>query len=602
MPYIKINYADQGSLCRLKRGKEHLSQEFSGAKASKKAVTGETSGQNLKENLLSHCRIVAGSNSILAACIYGSQSYEHTGIRSEIKILLVLGKSRFGLKFHARSLRGIDVFILAVDQKTFEKDVKQGLLGDFIAEKITIPYEPLANEEYLQLQEVRAKKRIVSELLENIVSEYPELSYEILVKMEYFILEVARRRIRLLPLMVPTYLNLPRGYLKQGIIDSVKKGYVKALNELIEEGLIISVDGFFRIRPDFIDAVKRRRSKIPIYLKMVQRTASYNILSIFPSIMTLLFNEEGFTGSQSKAESAHMRGKSEAPSPELEDPRNYLLMQTPLGLVTLSDKTTIEDFTRKTISDRKASDFKIQRIGGVLNDVYLLSFRRDGEEQKFLVKRFRDWSGIKWLPLTLWALGTKKFAVLGRSRLEREVAANKFLQAHCLCVPKILHVSPKKRLIFEEFIEGENIVEIIRQAGSFKKRASLMSTVGRKLAEIHGLDMALGDCKPENVLFTGDGKVWFVDLEQATRSGNQEWDVAEFLYYSGHFVSPLRDIMFSSPRSAEQIAKEFITGYLEAGGKRENVRKAASPKYTKVFSVFTPPHILIALSNLCRNI
>ena len=114
----------------------------------KKAVTGGASVQSLKENILNLCRSVAGSDGIVAACLYGVQSCGYTGERSEINVLLVLGKSRFGLKFYAKSLKGIDAFILAVDQRAFEKDVKQGFLGDFVAEKITIPYEPLINEEY----------------------------------------------------------------------------------------------------------------------------------------------------------------------------------------------------------------------------------------------------------------------------------------------------------------------------------------------------------------------------------------------------------------------------------------------------------------------
>jgi hypothetical protein len=87
-----------------------------------------------------------------------------------------------------------------------------------------------------------------------------------------------------------------------------------------------------------------------------------------------------------------------------------------------------------------------------------------------------------------------------------------------------------------------------------------------------------------------------VDLEQASRDGNQAWDVAEFLYYSGHYASPI-----SPADSAELIATEFIKGYLETGGKKKAVKKAGSPRYTKVFSIFTPPHIILAISNICRK-
>jgi tRNA A-37 threonylcarbamoyl transferase component Bud32 len=127
----------------------------------------------------------------------------------------------------------------------------------------------------------------------------------------------------------------------------------------------------------------------------------------------------------------------------------------------------------------------------------------------------------------------------------------------------------------------------------------LIREVGRKIAEIHRVGVSLGDCKPENILVTADGKLCFVDLEQATRDGDQSWDVAEFLYYSGHYVPP---ISTSASDAAELVTREFIEGYLEAGGKKETIKNAGSAKYTKVFSIFTLPHIIFAISNLCKKI
>jgi len=245
-------------------------------------------------------------------------------------------------------------------------------------------------------------------------------------------------------------------------------------------------------------------------------------------------------------------------------------------------------------------DMKIERMGGVLNDVYLLTLRRNHEEKRIVVKKFRDWSSFKWFPLALWALSTKTFAVFGQSRLEREYATNQFLHSQGFPVPKILYISPQERLIFEDFVEGEKMVETIQRIISSKEKAvkevALVKDVGRKIAEAHRLGVSLGDCKPENFIVTKDGKTFFVDLEQATRDGNQAWDVAEFLYYSGHYVFPL-----SSAKAASTIAKNFIEGYLEAGGRKETVKKAGSARYVKVFSVFTPPHVIVAISDLCQK-
>jgi hypothetical protein len=106
----------------------------------------------------------------------------------------------------------------------------------------------------------------------------------------------------------------------------------------------------------------------------------------------------------------------------------------------------------------------------------------------------------------------------------------------------------------------------------------------------------LGDTKPENILIGKNGEIFFMDFEQASRKGDQVWDVAEFLYYTGHDIPALVDV-----HVAERIAEAFIGGYLEAGGEAETAKKAGNPKYTKVFSVFTLPHIMIVISNVCRR-
>jgi tRNA A-37 threonylcarbamoyl transferase component Bud32 len=270
-----------------------------------------------------------------------------------------------------------------------------------------------------------------------------------------------------------------------------------------------------------------------------------------------------------------------------------------LGPVSLSDKATIEDFVRRNFPSGHLLGIELRRLGGVLNTVYLLESRRENEKQKIVVKVFKDWYGWKWFPLALWTLGTRGFAVLGKSRLEREYAINQFLSSRGVHVPKILYVSPKERLIFKEFVYGANLTGIIKQASSPEKRSDLarvVRQVGREVAKVHMLDVALGDCKPENIILGFDGNMYFVDLEQAERGGDQAWDVAEFLYYSGHYVS------LSFSEVAQILAKGFIEGYLEAGGRIENIKKARSPRYVKVFGLFTPPQHILAISNVCGEV
>ena len=550
--------------------------------------------EGLKENVLGICKRIAGSHNIVAACFYGPRVCGYGDEKSDVHALLLLSDYRTGLKCYSKPSNGVNVFILVVDQRIFERDVKQGWLGEFVAEKVTAPYEPLINEKHLSCREVKVKRRIIWELCENIVLEFPELCHELLIKPEYFMYESMMRRARLFPPITYSFLNMLRGDVKRKNVELMMNGYFKAINELVEENQITFSNGHVKITQRLINAVRKKKPRLPVFLRSIQRTAFLHVLNILPKMMVpLTQDQQTFMKSHQQVEAAELVSR-------LEEPGKYLLMPTPLGLAPLSDKTTIRDFVIKTVPNGATLDMKIEQMGGVLNSVYLLRFQKNHEEQKVVVKRFKDWLGFKWFPLSLWTLGTKTFAVLGRTRLEREYATNQFLQGHSFPVPKVLHISHQERLIFEDFVEGENMVEVIKRIISSKEKAAdevaVVREVGRKIAEAHRLGVAFGDCKPENIIIAEDRKTYFVDLEQATRDGNQVWDVAEFLYYSGHYVFPI----FPSD-SAELIAKEFIGGYLEAGGKKETVERAASARYTKVFSVFTPPHVVLVISNICRK-
>lgn len=550
--------------------------------------------EGLKENVLSICKRIAGFHKIVAACFYGPQVCGYGDEKSDIHVLLLLSSYRTRLKCYSKPSSGVNVFVLTVDQRIFERDVEKGWLGEFVAEKITVPYKPLINEKYLWRREVKVKRRMIWELCENIVLGFPELCHELLIKPEYFMYESMMRKARLFPPITYSFLNMLRRDLKRKNVELMMNGYLKAINELVEENQITFSNGHIMITQKLINTIRNQKPRFPFFLRSIQRTAFLHVLSILPKMMAPLIQD------QQTFMKSHRQVEAEELVLRLEESEKYLLMPTPLGLVPLSDKTTIEDFVRKTVPSGTTLDIKIEQMGGVLNSVYLLRFRKNHEEQKVVVKRFKDWLGFKWFPLSLWMLGTKTFAVLGRTRMEREYSINQFLQGHGFPVPKVLHISHQERLIFEDFIEGENMVEIIKRITSSKgevaRDAALVRDVGRKIAEVHELGVAFGDCKPENIIIAEDEKTYFVDLEQATRDGNQIWDIAEFLYYSGHYVFPI----FPSD-SAELIAKEFIGGYLEAGGKKEMVKRAASARYTKVFSVFTPPHVVLAISNICKK-
>jgi hypothetical protein len=364
------------------------------------------------------------------------------------------------------------------------------------------------------------------------------------------------------------------------------KGYLNALKELDAEKQVVLTDGFVRIDKNFVETTKRNSKRLSNMLISIQKALRPYIQNISSTTTVFLRNQRLFKKRAAKQTEEEMLKR-------IEETEKYLLIPTPLGPIPLSDKTSIQDIVRKTVPEGEKLKMEVEEMGGVLNSVFLLRLRRNHETQKIVVKRFEDWLGFKWFPLALWALGTQSFAVLGATRLEREYAINQVLRKNGFNVPRILYVSLKERLIFEEFVEGEKISETVKRIIASSPRrvapndAEVIDAVGKEIAKVHLLGITLGDCKPENILSMND-KVCFLDL--------QPWDIAEFLYYSGHYILPTR-----SDEAARTIASSFIGGYLEAGGKRENIRKAASAKYTKVFSIFTLPNITLTIANTCRK-
>jgi len=560
--------------------------------AAERALMTIQLNESLKECILELCRNIAGSRQIAAACLYGPWVCGYADEKTDINVLLILESFTLRVNTYSESVDDFNVSILTVNRLDFERDARGGWLGEFFSEKVTGPYEPLKNRNYLRLKEVETKKRTVLELLENLILEFPESSHEFLIKKEYFMYEVMMRRARLFPSLTYSFLNMSKKNVRRKNMEAVMDGYVEALDELEKEKTVFRSDGYIKITRNHIDAVKRRKSRLPLFLKSIQRIALPHLLSVYSKTVSSLIQDQRLFMEN------HRKVNADGLVSRLEDPKKYVLLPTPLGPVPLSGKSDIEDVARKIIPEGELSEIRVKNIGGVLNEVYLLTLTRNATEQKFVVKRFRDWSNLKWLPLTLWSFGTTSFSVLGQSRLEKEYAINKFLHSKGFAVPKIVYISPQKRLIFEEFIEGEKLAETIKRIFSDNKTAedaALVKEAGRRVAEAHSLGVSLGDCKPENFIVSKD-EIVLLDLEQATRDGNQAWDIAEFLYYSGHYSPPM-----SSTNAAGIIARNFIEGYLEAGGKKETVKKAASARYTKVFSVFTQPHIILAISSICQK-
>lgn len=463
---------------------------------------------------------------------------------------------------YVRVIEGRNVVFFVVDQWIFERDVDRGLLGEALASMLIFPHATLVNSGYLKLQEIALKKRLILELLENIITSYPELSYSIRIKPEYFMYEVILSRVRVFPPLANSASHFLCGDANEQKVEIVLHGYKEALNQLEKEGKIAFSDGHVTIAKSFIAESKNPKVRFTNAIKSAPRTLFTSLFGVFPQLLNFLSqNSEAFFQFQTppwKKEFDFARN--------FIDPEKYVFVPTGQGFVSLADKMDIRGFARKVLLGGEYTRIEVEEFGGVLNDVYLMKAHSKGKVKKILVKRFKDLTSIKWFPLSMWSIGARSFAVLGRSRLEKESAINELLEREGFSVPKVLHVSNNERLIFMEFIEGEDLSNAIKRIATaqrldkVQKELALITQVGETYAKVHALNVTLGDTKPENVIVDKQGKIYLLDFEQASHSGDKAWDLACFLYYSGHYLP-----LYGEPK-AEAVTKAFIEGYLQGGG------------------------------------
>jgi Kae1-associated kinase Bud32 len=550
----------------------------------------------LNTEILDFCRHIAGSANITAIANVDNYSSGTVSDTPIIQIMLVISNFQPRIMSYIKNANGKPVFIYAVDKWIFERDINTSLLGEAIAGKLIFPYTALHGQDYLHKKEVALKKRLVIELLENLALNFPELAHTIQIKPQYFLYEVLLNRTRVFPLLaydLPSLMNVLSTSEKRALIS-----YNEALAELEAEGMVDSANGYFMLSKKLILRCKEPNLWRVNLTKNAPRTIFSSFFGIFPQLLNVISNN---TDAFLKTQKINWKPQTEATS-VLIDPKKYMFFPTSSGMISLSEKIGIKGFAQKMLNN-SYEDMEVEPIGGMLNDVYLIRTHTNSVESKVLAKRFRDWSGLKWYPLSVVSLGARPFVAAGQGRLAKECAINELLRSEGFNVPRILHVSNPQRLILMEYIDGENLTQAIKRIASamdwttFEKELAQLSKAGEIFAQVHAHNITLGDTKPENMLVKEDGTIYLIDFEQATRGGDKAWDVAVFLYFSGHFIQPSIDGI----GKAECITQAFVNGYLKAGGNYSVIKKAALTKYTRIFRIYTAWSIISAISNVCKK-
>lgn len=531
------------------------------------------------------CARVAGDAAIEALCLYGSRVSGYAREDSDYDVLLILAEYAPGVKYVYETVERRQLAILIVEQQALELDAETGSFGDFIAGRLMGPYTPLQNAAYLEAIEVTVKTRFAAEDLEDLVIEYEDLARGLVIHPEYLILARMRKRARGYPPLRYSYINMLRPEHRAHNMTAMLPGYRRSVEALAAQRILRVEGGALRLENAYVDQIlaSKTLNRVVNLVDVSRRALAAYIthgkagrvsLDVFTTELTSKIKRELLTAFKRQ---------------ELEDPKNYLFLQTQEGLTRLNEESTLVELVQQL---RNEAHTAIDPLASALNEVYAITL----DEEKLVVKKFTNWYTFKWFILNVAAYGTKVFSLSGNARLANEYGINRLLAEHDIPVPEIVAVSLKDRVLVERFIDGPSALDVLVEAVAAdaltEPQQAVATALGRTVATIHALHVVIGDCKPENFIIHPTGRIYVLDLEQGERGGDPTWDVAEFLYFAGHFSTTLTP-------SLRDFIVHFVEGYSQIGD-ADVLRQAAGFRYSHVFLGWTALPIIQAIAAILK--
>jgi len=540
----------------------------------------------LKEIALGVLDELAPSTQRVALCEYGPAVYAKPGSYKGQDLLVVCESYANGLRAHLRVIDGHEIRFLIADRGLMESDITKGTLGDFLTEKFLYPNHALVNGDYLENVNLQAKTRVVKEEARDLVVEYGEMCRGLVAKPEFFGISRMRKRARVFLPSMADYLSLLDASVSQQNVSILHDSFKATILEM--KGDVIELDGeYVTFQDSAIDKwLRDRASEQAVNILRQSQRAFYSYLTKGRSIylsLDLLARE--LSDPLRAGLDPALAGRKPV------NPKDYLYLRTSEGLATFNETASFEDIVAKL---RPGRPITISPLAGVLNEVVLVTV---GKEQ-FVAKKFTDWHGFKWFTLNLVSFGSKIFAVSGKTRMTNEYGINRYLAKKGLRVPLIIHVNLKQRILVEQYVAGTVLSDFatraVNQAILTESESRIARALGETLARIHSVGVSVGDSKPENFV-ASDGDIFTVDLEQAGKRRDFAWDIAELLFYAGHYSAST-----SPTRGLSRMVDAFTEGYLLKGQAAE-LRQAAALRYVKAFSFWTPAPIILEISKILHE-
>jgi len=512
---------------------------------------------NVVDRILDHLKM--DEENLGSISLHGAVALDY--VEEPYQILIVL-KGESSPRFHRiKDLEGVDL-VITVGAKGFESDCVEEKLGGAAASLLLLPYKPLIGGEFLRQMEVKYKRHVILESLQNLILEHRLASNRLLIRPEYFLFDKLKKfsmiYLPLRPLLRSCFEKYP-----EKSLSSALSGLKLALDSLVSEGVLIERNGSYSPSEEHISTVL---SRSPTLLKLSNELEHVFRLYLNASLSSPIDPLMEISLDLSALKPV-----------KLPDPLEFVERETALGSQPLRVEFGVKEFIEK-LYGVKPEKVRVKRAASVLNSTYVVEFPLNGSLRRIFVKRYLNWTDFKWAVAWLWSIGVKNFSLFASIRMSNEIYFVNKLMEHGFNTAEILHVNWSRKLLFQRFIEGENLLEALASSENeeFEDRSR---RVGELLARIHKNGICLGDCNPFSFLFSSSGEIYLVDLEQCSYDDSYSWDLAELLYYTTRYLKP---------DQVEKFASSLIEGYLRFGN-ADVVLQALDLKYARVLAPLILP-------------
>jgi len=507
---------------------------------------------------------------VVATCIYGSRIAGYAKENSDYDVIVVLENYKNIVRY--KYLKGNpEVSALLVDKKALFDDAIKARLGEFVVGRFLNIFKSISGDEIFNEIEAIYKKRIILEIIKEIELSYGELSTIIKIPQEYFLFEKLKKRAALYP---PARYSYVQTYMGQKWNENLKaslSGFREPFSQLEKEGIISINENIIKINSPIV----KNRQFNRITTKMTNTTrgiAQYAVHGFAGRVGLNVIVKEML--------SKINRNKSRYEVPEF--------IRHPKTIWELDDALLIIDCDSwlKEISQYLKMDdsckYKKKRLGEFYSTTQKIELTDSNKKYTIAAKKFKDPKNLKWAFLNIWA-SAKKFENTPDIRMCNEYKYLKMFKEMNFLTPKVIGLFLSDLILVMNYIEGVDLGTISSEFLRGKSQdLEPIRLYGDNLGRLHSKGYTLGDTKPSNAIYN-NSKLYFTDLEQASKGGDYSWDIGEFIYYS------LK--MCLQVDNARILVDTFKKAYLQKGYS-EALTNATDRKYVRPFAPIVIPKVV----------